>query len=641
MRRSSVLAAAILAVAVQGCGDDSPSDIPAVLAVSPLEVALTPESGGRFGLTAVPAGGSVQWEVTAKPSWAELSRSSGTATGSISYVDVTAPGLATSEPGIYTGTVEILSNGGIGMVALTATVEAAPLAEVTPSSLTFGGDDDQQTFTLRNAGRGPLTWTLSSAAGHLTFSSGSGTLATGASTSITATADRTGLPVGTVEDTVVVATNAAGAATRVPAAITVAPEPLAQVSGGVIVYPPGDTASFVLSNPGTASLNWTASAGSGVTLSPASGVVAIEDSVRITVTVDRNVVTTYGVVDSVRIGSDADVSPVVPLELSRWTRPSVLDHRVVDAEYSRATDRIVTVSASPARLSIIDPATLSVQHVDLGLPPTAVSIAPDGQSAAVGHDGNVSYVDLAGASVVAVHPVTTDAIDVVLAGNGYVYVFPRTDQWESIRAIELATGTETDSGGWSIYAGTVARLHPSGDHMYGADRGLSPSDFEKYDIQSGTPSVLYDSPYHGDYSFGGDIWISDDGARLFARSGNVFRSSTVQADDMLYAGSLEGIDYAYWVEHSTAAGRILAIEGDWRGTTLAGEVRVFDTAFLNPLGVVAFPAIEAGGGAWGADGHFVFAQADGQRFHVLVKADPASGMAMDWALVSVQTDALP
>jgi chitinase len=177
--------------------------------------------------------------------------------------------------------------------------------------------------------------------------------------------------------------------------------------------------------------------------------------------------------------------------------------------------------------------------------------------------------------------------------------------------------------------------------MYGADRGLSPSDFEKYDIRTGTAEVLYDSPYHGDYAFGGDVWISDDGGRLFARSGNVFRSSTVQAEDMLYAGALDGVDFARWVEHSSAAERVLALDAAAWGDETADELKVYDTAFLNPLGALPLPALEAAGEAWSTEGWFVFARGDGQLFHTLLKADPDSGMALDWAIASAPLEALP
>ena len=75
-------------------------------------------------------------------------------------------------------------------------------------------------------------------------------------------------------------------------------------------------------------------------------------------------------------------------------------------------------------------------------------------------------------------------------------------------------------------------LHPSGDYIYGADQGIFPSDIEKYDIRSGNLIYLYDSPYHGDYAMGGNLWISEDGLRIFTALGNVFRSSVNQDTDM-------------------------------------------------------------------------------------------------------------
>ena len=97
-----------------------------------------------------------------------------------------------------------------------------------------------------------------------------------------------------------------------------------------------------------------------------------------------------------------------------------LDCRVVDAEYSGALARIVMVSATPNRLHVFDPLTAVDVPVDLPLAPTSLSVGPDGLFAAVGHDGWVSYVDLSAGSLVKTMPVSTAAVDVVLAGNGFV-----------------------------------------------------------------------------------------------------------------------------------------------------------------------------------------------------------------------------
>lgn len=636
-RRLLPTAGLFLVWLVLGCGEEGPAEIGGTLAVSPASVTVTPEAGGQFSLASTPAGARLEWAVTAQPTWATVTPSSGVIDGAVETVTVTVEALAEAEPGEYTGTVELISDGGAGSVALTAVVSPAPAATVTPASLAYGESQDTLTLEIRNTGRGALTWSLSSAGGHVSFSELAGELETGAHGTVTATALRDGLPVGLRSDTVIVTTNGTPAEVRVPVEIAVPPEPQALVEpGAVLVYAAVDTASVLLSNPGTGPLTWSATDSvTGIAVAPSSGVLAVGDTTRLVVTVDRAAFEDYGAAGSVTIESDADSALVLPVTLGRWTRAWTLDHRVVDAEFSRVTGRIITVSADPARLSIIDPVSHEVRHVDLGLTPSSVSVRRDGLFAAVGHNGYISLVDLTADAVAEVYAVTTDVLDVVLADSAWVYAFPRTDQWETIRSIELATGVETTSG--TIYAGTVARLHPSGDYMYGANRGLSPSDFEKYDVRGGTATFMYDSPYHGDHSFGGDVWIADDGARLFARSGNVFRSSSVEAEDMLYAGALAGVSWARWVEHSSAAARIVVFTGADSST----ELNVYETEFLALKGTVPLPPFVTPTGEHDANGWFVFADADGLMFHALVRADPAAGLAADWALISAPRDALP
>jgi len=139
-----------------------------------------------------------------------------------------------------------------------------------------------------------------------------------------------------------------------------------------------------------------------------------------------------------------------------------LPFRVIDAEYSRALDAIVAVSESPNALHLYNPVTQSFRSVALAATPTSVSVGPNGLFAAVGHNGTISYVDLANASLVSTLNVSTNVLDIVLAGNGYVYAFPRTDQWVTIHCVHIASNTETQHTGRSIYAGTLARLHPGG-----------------------------------------------------------------------------------------------------------------------------------------------------------------------------------
>jgi chitinase len=208
-----------------------------------------------------------------------------------------------------------------------------------------------------------------------------------------------------------------------------------------------------------------------------------------------------------------------------------LNHRVVDAEFSRPLNRLVTASAMPKnQLHIYNPWTKEDVAVDLTLAPSCVSVSPDGKFAAVGHDAYVSHVRLtAPASSLKTIPVDCVVSDIVLAGNGYAYAFPAADPWVYIRCINLSTAAVTLNTGGYVRERTQANLHPGGKAIYGADNGGSPSDIEKYDIESGMASLLYDSPYHGDFDLCGDLWISQDGSSIFTKCGNVFHSSEVKA----------------------------------------------------------------------------------------------------------------
>ena len=61
---------------------------------------------------------------------------------------------------------------------------------------------------------------------------------------------------------------------------------------------------------------------------------------------------------------------------------------------------------------------------------------------------------------------------------------------------------------------------------------------DKFNISGGTASYLYDSPYHGTYNFGGDLWFSTNGSRIFTRGKAVVSASTSSNIDMVYSGTI-------------------------------------------------------------------------------------------------------
>lgn len=313
----------------------------------------------------------------------------------------------------------------------------------------------------------------------------------------------------------------------------------------------------------------------------------------------------------------------------------LLDFSVLDAEYSYSLDQIVMVSEYPGRqLHIYDPVRQHDRIVELPLETLCVSIAPDGYHAAVGHDGYASYVDLNSATINRIYEITAVVSDLVLAGNGYMYAFPGEDQWVDIHSIELATGVETLCS-WCTYAGTHAKLHPSGTWIYGADNHISPSDIEKYDISTGILEALYDSPYHGDYPMCGNLWLSKDGLRIFTSCSYVFRSSDIPEDDMTYNGSLGELSRVQSLEHAGIANKVFAIPGNtYDENDNDTEIQSYDYTHLTFDQRWSLPQIDEGENHYPVHGKFIFAAADSTLLHVVIQVDETSGLLNDYGIVT-------
>lgn len=318
-------------------------------------------------------------------------------------------------------------------------------------------------------------------------------------------------------------------------------------------------------------------------------------------------------------------STPVTISFSAAYTAVTLDFGVIDAEYSDSLDRIVMISANPARLKTFAPATGQFTDLELPLTPTSVSVGPSGKTAAVGHNEAVSHIDLSQNLVTSTLAVSTDVSDVVLADNGYIYSFPRTGQHENIYSTEIATGAETLT--WGIYDGTKAKLQPGTQAIYGADNGLSPSDIEKYSIAAGPAEYLYDSPYHGDYDMCGDLWFSEDGNLIFTACGNVFATSSVKAEDMVYSGSLDMRVAS--LDHSQQSGVVAAITGPtFSDPDQDATVSFFTDNPLSKTETSELPRVLTSTGAPTAHGKYIFLRSDGLRHFVIAQGDNTETFAI-------------
>ena len=405
-----------------------------------------------------------------------------------------------------------------------------------------------------------------------------------------------------------------------------------------------DNVVMRINNYGNVTLDYSITASTSfVSFTPTSGQVPMMQHADISVTIDRD-----NLQSVTRPELYVTIDDTVYSVLLVPEKKLMLPNDVVDAEYAKATDLLVYVGAN-ATLNIYHPDTRILSSVPVSYAPTCVSVSPDGTKAVVGHDAHVTYVDLLTETVLTTNDISCDALDIVLTDNGWTYVFPRRDQWERIRCINVSTNnaTETMHTGNYIYAGTKGKLHPSGKYVYGADNGISPDDIEKYDIQNGTAQYLYDSPYHGDYSMGGNLWFEENGERLFTRAGTVFKTSEMHGMDMIYNGkiTLEGsYRTIVWLDQLDLKRELYVVtqsNGWYNEDPNPPYVYVYNydnLTYKTKMSIEDFSvATDNDYVVYAASPYFVFANSNGAELYVITKA-VGSGVLHEWAIQTIDLE---
>lgn len=154
-------------------------------------------------------GGTLSWSVSSNASWLSLSPASGSTTTETDSVGV-AFASSSLAAGSYSGTITV-SATGLPSQTLSVSLTVAPPAPVLAlstsalsASATQGQNAASQSFTLRNAGGGTLSWSVASGTSWLVVGPASGS-SSGESDTITLSFSTASLAVGTYQGTISVA----------------------------------------------------------------------------------------------------------------------------------------------------------------------------------------------------------------------------------------------------------------------------------------------------------------------------------------------------------------------------------------------------------------------------------------------------
>ena len=298
-----------------------------------------------------------------------------------------------------------------------------------------------------------------------------------------------------------------------------------------------------------------------------------------------------------------------------------LSYVVADAAYSPSLDKLITVTAGPNELHIYDPVSLTDQIVPLALPPLSVSVSPDGKSAAVGHDGYISRVNLNTASVTQVYSALSTFNHVVAAGNGYIYGFAAN----AVVSLNTSTGAVSSTGN----SGGVARLDPNDNYIY----YYSGYDVAKVNISVGVATFVSGEPY---VAIPSSFWLSQDGTRLFASSGAAYLTSDTPSQDLQSSGSLALASNIVWAADSSAAATTAVIPGYASSSSaLDTQLQFYGDAFLAYSGSLSIPQTTVNSVSYAEHGTFVFWNSTASRLFEITTADSTAALASPNAVYTI------
>jgi hypothetical protein len=304
-----------------------------------------------------------------------------------------------------------------------------------------------------------------------------------------------------------------------------------------------------------------------------------------------------------------------------------LPYNVVGAAFDKPLGKLILISSGPNELHVVDPLTHSDQRVALALAPLCISVRPDGQYAAIGHDGWVSYVNLQTVAVEQVFKVLANVNQIVLAGNGYAYLLsPNQSDYADFFSLNIATGINSEAS--SVYGGRVLRLHANGNYLY-----VGGEYFTKWAIGGGVAVYVSGSSVNDTCL---NIWLTEDGMRLFNGCGRVYRTSSVPAEDYQRNGSLSNLSRIFWADEASIPGVTAVLGMAMWSSPGADKLRIYEDAYLQPVKAISLRPFSVKGASYTGYGQYVFWDAAETKAVVIEKADDAAGLLSSYG-VAVMT----
>ncbi|WP_282035888.1 hypothetical protein [Saccharicrinis aurantiacus] len=516
-----------------------------IISVAPPVVVFKQEEASKSIYLSTQSHNSTKYKITDLPDWLSTPTEDGTIDNEIVEIELLID-RDNIEAGMYHDSIFIINDkAGLAKANIIMYVDAIPQLDAPTDIIKLNISNPKELVELTNTGNCDVYYVIESNAGWLqarALSSESyygNFISMGDTVDIEITSDVSGLAAGIYSDTVKI--NYAEDIINIPVNIEVSSSSYIIVDQNEINFD-----SYVVSNVITV-LNQ-GNIDANVQLSYDEDILIIEDSepaIKVNEEVSLNIRLNTESLDESQL---IETEIVISTDDQTFTIPVTIDYKaelktylnlnVIDADFNNTTNLLVIASSTPSALTIIDVTTEQKSTFDLVYTPTCLSISTDGTKCAVGHDASVSYIDLVDKKVISNHNIAMTCKDIIMKNNEWAYVSNLENDWDyyTVASINMASGGI--SGSQNPYYRFMLASYPGKDYIYTVTNGVSPASTHKYVINGDVAEYAYKTSYHGDYSMGTDLWITNNGQRIVTSYGNTFTISEDQGSDMKYAGKV-------------------------------------------------------------------------------------------------------
>lgn len=507
---------------------------PATQPVGLSNLALSPDWHSNEYRFHLPSVDQVEYKITSKPSWLNISPIQGTITDSVAVVECSAVKQSEfSQFGVYTDFMTVKVEGDNYKVPVIYISEGNPKIEVDQSVDFYYYNMNYLSLSIQNTGPGVLVWDVDSLPEWLAIDASrmdqNGQFIMQYNSSyLPLKLNLNGNYSGQQSGRIVLKTNdKEHPSVTIDVSIDLG-SPVLNIYTNTITLTstePSKTLSF--SNYGSGILAWSfEDIPNWLTISPSSGFYSPYYSYNIVFTCDKSKLSPGENVAVVHLKTNDNTHPTYNITVktlapgnSEYIR--AITGNVTDATFNKNSNTLYYVTSQPNSLIVYNATTQTVLHeIPLSKAPNCLAISEDWSKAAVGHNGSFSFIDLNNSIVTNTFQSDYSVHDIAWSVSDWYAYTQNGGSFSCLHWINMATGAlSEDADKYSLDGSSIVKKVPGIPYLIATRNSTSPSGFFAYDIATRSKK----SYAHMDLT---NFWMSEDGQYIFSQNSNIYRTTS-------------------------------------------------------------------------------------------------------------------